>query len=142
MPGFWTFIDVMVQQGTVCCPVSVYDELVGRTDDELAAWAGEREGLPFFLEPDEAVQEFVGDVAAHVTSKYGSTKAVADFLDGADPWLIAYARIHGGTVITLEAGAIPGKTSKVKIPIVCDDLGVSWDSLFEMLEKLGMRLSG
>ena len=45
VPGFWTFIDVMVQQGTVCCPVSVYDELVGRTDDELAAWAGEREGL-------------------------------------------------------------------------------------------------
>ena len=142
VPGFWSFIDAKVAEGVICSPVRVYDELVAWTDDALAAWAREREGMPHFSEPDKAVQEFLGEVTDHVTSTFGAVKAATDFLDGADPWMVAYAAVHGGTVITLETGAVPGKTAKVKIPVVCDQFGVQWDSLFEMVEKLGMRLEG
>lgn len=141
VPGFWSFIDAKVNEGVICSPVAVYEELILRTDDDLAAWAKQRKGMPFFQDPNEAVQDFIGDVADHVKT-YGPVKAADDFLDGADPWMVAYARIHGGTVITLEAGAVPGRTPKVKLPIVCEHFGVEWDSLFEMLDQLGMRLSG
>ena len=142
VPGFWSFIDNKVSDGVICSPVAVYDELVERTDDDLARWAKDRKGMPFFMDPSQAVQDSVSDVANYVKSEYGLVKAANDFLDGADPWMVAYARAHGGTVITLEAGAVPGRTPKVKLPIICDYFGVEWDSLFEMLDRLGMRLSG
>ena len=142
VPGFWSFIDSKVSDGVICSPVAVYDELVKRTDDDLAAWAKERKGMPFFMDPSQAVQGSLNDIANYVNSEYGSVKAANDFLDGADPWMVAYARVHGGTVITLETGAVAGRTPRVKLPIVCDYFEVAWDSLFEMLDHLGMRLSG
>lgn len=140
-PGFWSFIDTKVAEGIIRCPVAVYEELVERTDDELASWAKQRKGMPFFQDPDEAVQSLLRDVADHVEATFGTTKAANDFLSGADPWLVAYARVHGGKVITLEAGAVPGKTPKVRIPVICEHFGVQWDSLFEMVDELGMRLA-
>lgn len=140
VPGFWSFLDAKVAEGVICSPVRVYEELVDRTDDDLAAWARDRRGLPFFVDPDEAVQNSLREVVDFVNSTYGVTKATTNFLDGADPWIVAYAQVHGGTVITLELGAVPGKTPKVRLPIVCEHFGVQWDSLFEMLQQLGMRL--
>ena len=140
VPGFWSFVDEKVEEGIICSPVKVYDELVDKVDDDLAQWAKQREGPPFFREPDQSVQNFVGNIANHVLKKYKPTKAAKDLLDGADVWLIAYAAVHGGTVVTLEAGAVPGKLNKVRIPLVCDDVGVDWVSLFDMCEALGMKL--
>jgi hypothetical protein len=140
VPGFWTFLDSKVAEGVICSPLRVYEELVDRTDDELAAWAKARKGQPLFIDPDAAVQKALAEVADFVNGKFGPTKATNDFLDGADPWLVAYGRVHGGTVVTLEAGAVPGKTPKVKLPDVCEQFGVPCDSLFEVVELLGMRL--
>jgi hypothetical protein len=140
VPGFWAFLDAKVAEGLISSPLRVYEELVDRTDDELAAWAKDRKGPPLFVDPSEEVQHALAEVVNHVNTNFGPTKATNDFLNGADPWLVAYARVLGGTVVTLEAGSTPGKTPKVKLPDVCDDFDVAWDSLFEMVEQLGMRL--
>ena len=140
VPGFWSFLDAQWQQGRLAAPIRVYEELAERSDDDLAQWAKERQGTPLFVEPSQEVQTLLREVAEYVENTYGNTKATRDFLDGADPWLVAYGRALGGTVITLEVGAIPGQTPKVKLPDVCEHFGVSWDSLFEMCQALGMRL--
>lgn len=142
VPGFWSFIDDKVTEGAICSPVAVYDEIMEKAGDDLADWAKERAGMPYFMDPDEAVQRTVRDVTDYVERHHGTTKAATDFLSGADPWMVAYGRVHGGTVITLETGAVPGKTPKVKLPLICDEFEVPWDSLFEMIQNLGMRLDG
>lgn len=138
-PGFWSFIDQKVAERLICASSRVYSELVDSADDDLAAWARDRKGLPFFVDPDEAVQRALGTIVDYVKTTYPGTKATDDFLAGADPWIIAHAQTHGGTVITLETRVSPG-TRKAKIPDVCDHFGVGCDSLFEMVERLGMIL--
>ena len=137
-PGFWTFIDEQAETGEIAAPALVYDELVDRSDDQLAQWARERRGSPLFVKPSASVQSDLTRIADHVTSRYEPNQA-ADFLKGADPWVIAHAIAEGGIVVTLETKVPPGST-KVKIPNICEHFGIAWTSMFEMLSALGLRL--
>ena len=64
--------------------------------------------------------------------------AKAKFASGADGWLVAYASVHGATVVTNEQPA-PAAKRDVKPPDVCDEFGVSRASLFTMLRSLNAR---
>ena len=67
--------------------------------------------------------------------------AKREFADGADGWLIAYARVRGCVVVTREQ---PSRDVRRRVPIpnVCDAFGVAYLDTFEMLRRLGMRLTG
>ena len=56
-------------------------------------------------------------------------------MSGADPWIIASAKVLGRKVVTQET---PGgaNTRKVKIPDVCAAMGVECINSFEMLDEL------
>lgn len=145
-PRFWVSFDAHVLAGHVSSPSKVYDELTTEFhDDELAAWARERKDT-HFVEPDDAVQASFTQIADYVLGIYA--QAFADlFLDGADPWLVAYAMTHGGRVITLETMAnLPNPNrqtgridSRVKIPNICSQFGVQIASLPQMLRELGVN---
>ncbi len=134
-PGFWSFIDEKVAEGIMCASSRVYNELVDSSDDDLAGWMKDRKGLPFFVDPDEAVQRALTTIVDYVQSTYPATKATDDFLAGADPWVVAHAQTYGGTVVTLETSR-----KQANIPDVCAHFGINCDSLFEMLQNLGMVL--
>ena len=57
-----------------------------------------------------------------------------EFADGADPWLIAYARVHGYCVVTQETHK-PEKRNKVPIPNVCLAFNVPYVDTFTMMRK-------
>ena len=137
-PGFWTFIDEQAEAGEIAVPALVYDELVGKSDDELSEWARDRRGGPLFVQPSSSVQSALTQVADYVTSRYEPNQA-ADFLRGADAWVIAHAIAEGGRVVTLETKVSPSST-KAKIPNVCERFDVEWIPMFEMLRELRMRL--
>jgi hypothetical protein len=116
----------------------VYDEIVkGETPtDELAQWIKSRRQSGLFVPPDRHVQEAeMRTVADYVQSKYEQYH-VADFLGGADPWLIAHALNTGGVVVTHESRRHPN-AKKVRIPDVCAALHVRCNNVFDMLETLG-----
>ena len=137
-PGFWSFIDEQARTGEIAAPALVYDELVDRSDDQLARWARERRGSALFVQPSASVQSALTRIADHVTSRYEPNQA-ADFLKGADPWVIAHAIAEGGIVVTLETKVSP-RSTKVKIPNISEQFGVPWIAMFEMLSELGLRL--
>ena len=64
--------------------------------------------------------------------------AKAKFATGADGWLVAYARIHGSTVVTNEQSA-PESRKEVKLPDVCDQFEVRRDHTFAMLRALSVH---
>ena len=64
--------------------------------------------------------------------------AKANFATGADGWLVAYARVHGSTVVTNEQSA-PESRREVKLPNVCDQFGVRRDNMFAMLQALNVQ---
>jgi len=59
-----------------------------------------------------------------------------------DITLIAYAKIYGMTVVTLEAQQKqkPGKKSNCKIPIICSEQGIRCINFIEFLDELKVEI--
>ena len=136
-PGFWTFLDEMVNTGRVCSSIMVYYELTAG-DDDVANWAKDRRSSGLFMEPDAAVQDRFRAIADYVNGRY-PTHESRRFLSKADPWIIAHAAAEGGTVATLET-RVPDNSQKAKIPNVGDQFNVVSRNTYQMLRQLGAAL--
>lgn len=138
-PGFWASLVSFAQAGRVKSIDRVYNELC-RMDDELHTWAQDsfrgafqstdREDV--FLEYGQAIQ-WVND-----HDRY-SQESKSRFADGADGWLVAYAKACNCIIVTLESYDRTGG-SKVKLPNVCEAIGVQYIDTFSMLRELGICL--
>ncbi|MCH8898554.1 MAG: DUF4411 family protein, partial [Chloroflexi bacterium] len=135
VPGFWRLLDEKAGDGILASPVMVYQELVSEVDDELAQWVRDRRNSGLFVEPDDPVQSAFRDIADYVETTYSSGQASA-FLSGADPWLIAHAKVYGGKVVTYEK-QVASSSTRAKIPNVCVVFEVESIRLLEMLRAMG-----
>ncbi len=136
LPQFWELIEEKATEGIIASSIFVYQEICRAYDDDpLKVWAQARKGPPLFLEPCEAAQRFYKEVVEYVNTAYRPEWA-AKFLSGADPWMIAHAKTHGGKIVTFEIPRGAG-ANEAKIPNVCRELGVpppinTWEMLIEM----------
>jgi hypothetical protein len=133
-PAYWDWLDKQFAAGALGSIKSVYDEIANKGDN-LSVWVSTRE-YQFDAVSDQATQELMRLVAVYVTSLPNMNPAnVAQFLSGADPWLIARAIATGKTVVTYEALA-PANSKKVKIPNVCQHFGVPCIDTYQLLKLL------
>lgn len=63
-----------------------------------------------------------------------------DFLAGADPWIIAKAKVIGAMVVSHES-RITQQGKKVKVPNTYQQYGVECISTFELLRKLKAKFT-
>ena len=63
----------------------------------------------------------------------------ARFFKGADPWLIASAKVWGAVVVTCETLSGVG-TTKVKIPDICQQTGVTFVDLYTAMRAVQIVL--
>jgi hypothetical protein len=134
-PAYWSWVGRSHDAGVVSSIEPVGAEL-RRGNDELAEWAKNQAGL-FLPVSDEATQQAFVQVAAHVASQVAVMKvgALEDFLDGADPWLIAKAITTKDAVIVTHEQFNPQTRRKYSIPNVCQHFGVAWIDTFELLGR-------
>ena len=134
-PGFWQWLLLRAGTNEVSSVVPVLAELKAG-NDELKTWVVANEGL-FVDVSDDDTQRAFGEVAEHVAALAGSmrTGALETFLGGADPWLIAKARVIGATVVTLESLNLMNRR-KFLIPNICNNYGVACMDTFELLHEL------
>jgi hypothetical protein len=134
-PAYWSWVGRSHDAGVVSSIEPVGAEL-RRGNDELAEWAKNQAGL-FLPVSDEATQQAFVQVAAHVASQLAVMKvgALEDFLDGADPWLIAKAITTKDAVIVTHEQFNPQTRRKYSIPNVCQHFGVAWIDTFELLGR-------
>ncbi|MFG1462464.1 DUF4411 family protein [Xanthobacter sp. DSM 24535] len=138
-PGFWDWMDHVVQAdaGSI---VMVRDELCNG-GDELADWTIARRDHPWFLKVDDGdTQAAFAAIAAHVARGIYTDAAKANFLSGADPWLIAKAQVIGATLVTHEVAA-PLAKKRVPIPNVCNHFRVPYLNTFDALRGLAGTFS-
>lgn len=128
-PSFWVKLDALIQHGDLACNEEVRRE-IRRKDDEIKAWLDAR---------DHCVHETTAEIwaaAQEITrvfpmlAKAGTTKSEGD------PFVIAFARVHGLTVITDEG---IGTGNVVKIPNVCNALQIKWVDLYGLARAEGWR---
>jgi hypothetical protein len=118
--SFWDNLEAMIEAGVVRAVDQVREELA-RKDDAVTAWAEARPAL--FVPLDEQVLAATKAILAVHPKLTGVGKG----RNGADPFVIALALVHGGTVVTEEHPT--GRIEKPKIPDVCEALGVPWTNL-------------
>jgi hypothetical protein len=137
-PGFWTALEAHARADELRSPQKVLDIEIAINKDPLADWA-KQIGTELFVPDGKEEQLAVGKISAHVLGKY--PRAQADlFLGKADPWVIAHALVDKGTVVTLET-KVPDNSQTPKIPNVCDQFGIESIDTFELLSRLGVKLT-
>jgi predicted nucleic acid-binding protein len=126
-PGLWLELDELVTRQEVLCPDEVRVELA-RQEDELFKWIDARPHM--FVPLDDAIQRATSEALARHPLLMKATKN----RNGADPFVIATARVKGLTVVTEEKG---GTTNKPKIPSVCQAVGVPCVNVLSFLRDQG-----
>jgi Domain of unknown function (DUF4411) len=164
-PGFWDCLQWHLGEGRCRIITEVRAELT--KEDDIVRWLDstlDGSALPSAMADQAAVNAY-RDVAEWVTNEWPEGRRrwllarnpsvnpdkfrrktepeIAKFLGPkcADPWVIAYAKANGVTVVTEETVATAKRWYVVKIPDVCSALSVDCCTVPEMLQALGVSFS-
>ena len=138
-PAFWTWLDDAL--GDTVVSIELVRQELAEGNDELADWAKAQKDPDRFLEvDDEPTQELFKQVAATVMAGDCQPHAKSEFLKGADPWLVAKAKVIGGTVVTQEQLNLAAKR-KVFLPNICSAFAVDFQGTYKLLRNLGVQFT-
>lgn len=127
-PAFWEKMDGLALDGRLKAPPMLLEELEKR-DEEWRQWVYQREAQ-IVVPPDAP---FLANMK-NVVHAYTQLGADPETLTG-DPFFIALSLTEGMTLLTSER---PNK-GKVKIPIVCNAIGVQTITLLNFMRQEGWR---
>lgn len=146
-PPFWNALVTLGENQVIMSPYAVYRELMDGDDDELRKWTKDHHKV-LFIESDSKVNEAYRQVVEFANRRYRDQHWIREFLKGADPWVVAQAKAHSLTVVTMEgvkqaenidksSGRFVGK---IKIPNMCGHFGIKSISTYELLRTLKVEL--
>ena len=130
-PAFWDWLVTANTRRRVFSIERVRRELMDG-NDSLAKWAAQR-GDGFFLNPTQEMLASLSTVSNWVVSHGYVPSATDEFLQAADYYLVAHALATGYGVVTHEVRSASRK--KIKLPDVCDGLGVECLTPFALLRR-------
>ena len=138
-PGFWDSLVGYHELEKVYSIEQVREELL-RGRDDLADWVKGKIPSTFFLSTqDQDVSRTYREIMIWVQRNpqfYDTAKA--EFATEADGWLASYAKVYGCTVVTGEQ-LRPDAKNKVHLPNVCEQFGVKYRDVFQMLRDLNIE---
>lgn len=141
VPPFWSALIEHANVGHIVSVDRVRDE-ISRGNDDLSVWADGDFHHAFQSTNDtEVLARYAEIVAWSQNQNQYNSAAKAEFAraENADPWLVAYAAVHGGIVVTHEV-IDPNVRRKIPIPNVCNAYGVECTDTYDMLRSLKIRL--
>ncbi len=133
-PSYWDVLNELGRNGIIFIPELVYEEIT-RTEDELSAW------LKKSKIPIHSISESVTKCLQNIYAKDPIHKNLVDNIKSrslADPWVIAHAISENATVVTKENKETALNTKRIKIPNVCDNMGVRWINDFDFIKELNL----
>ena len=131
-PGFWDFLDKISNLDNVKSITQVYDEFTPDIE-ELKNFRERLKSKGFFL-PIENITPKSYITTTTTLQKMGySPSAIDDFSPKADYFLIALALQEQYTIVTQEARTQALAKNRIKIPNVCERLGIECIDIVEFL---------
>ena len=136
-PAYWERLNDLGEQGLIFIPAAVKDEIL-KTEDELSQW---------LKSSKIQVRGITEPVTYYLRQIYNANPVHKNLVDNvkgrslADPWVIAHAMTESAVVVTKEEKITAQNTTKIKIPNVCENMGVRWMNDFEFIAEVGMRFS-
>lgn len=134
-PDYWKILIELGKNGKIFIPELVYQEIV-RTDDDLSKWLkGSKIPINKISEPvTNCLQKIYAADPIH-KNLVDNTKARSL----ADPWVIAHALHENATVVTKEEKVTALNSNRIKIPNVCDNMGIRWINDFHFIDELDIK---
>lgn len=136
-PTYWETLNHLGTKKRIFIAELVYEEIV-RTDDDLSRW------LKASNIPVRKIDEPVTKCLQAIYSNNPLHKNLVDNVKSrslADPWVIAHAINEKAVVVTKEEKITAIGSTKIKIPNVCDNMGIRWINDFELISELGIKFS-
>ena len=136
-PSYWEVLKKLGEQGRLFIPSDVAQE-VKKGEDDLYAWLKKSRIV---------VRQKTGPVTLSwqaILARDPKHQFLVDNTKGrslADPWVIAHAMTENAVVVSKEEKQMAANSSKVKIPNVCETMGVRCITDFEMIEELGIKFT-
>lgn len=127
-PGLWDKLNELIQNGELISTEEVLHELE-KKDDEVYKWALDRKIM--FIEIDDDIQVAVREILQNHKRLLDTRKNRS----GADPFVIALAKIRGCTVVTNEQ--LTNSPDRPHIPDVCKSFNIPTVSLLDLIKEKG-----
>jgi hypothetical protein len=134
---YWNVLIELGKQKIIFIPEMVYEEIT-RTEDDLSEWL-KTSKIPI-TKITEAVTLCLQKIYTHDTTHKNlvdNTKARSL----ADPWVIAHAIDEKATVVTKEEKITAIGSARIKIPNVCDNMGIRWINDFDFISELNISFN-
>lgn len=125
-PGLWRHLEELIRSGGLRASEEVMYELE-KKDDGAFAWAQAQDG--FFVPMDDEIQDAVSAILADHPRLLDTRRGRS----GADPFVIALAKVRACAVITGEHRS--GSLERPKIPDVCHAVDVESISLLDLIRR-------
>jgi len=124
-------IEELIVKGECSAVELVKEEIDAVGTPELRAWAKRNEVLFAPLDPIVQVE------AASIESRYPDLMDPRSPYQSADAYVIALAKVKGGTVVSQETSAAEKRSAKRThyIPDVCRDLGIPCINLLGLMRR-------
>lgn len=135
--SYWEILNKFGQEERIFLPKLVFEEIT-RTEDELAAWLKSSEI------PVHAIDGGVTECLSKIYSTDPNHKFLVDNTRQrslADPWVIAHAMYSGACVVTKENLETAANSKRIKIPNVCQNMGVRWINDFAFIQELNITFT-
>lgn len=136
-PDYWDKLNDLGEQGLIFIPAAVKDEIL-KTEDELSQW---------LKKSKIQIRSITEPVTYSLRQIYNANPVHKNLVDNvkgrslADPWIIAHAMTESAIVVTKEEKVTAASSTRIKIPNVCDNMGIRWINDFEFLVEVGIRFS-
>lgn len=134
---YWDILIKLGEKKSIFIPELVYEEII-RTDDELSKW------LKNSKIPIHKISESVTNGLKNIYESNPIHKTLVDNTKSrslADPWIIAHAMSENATVVTKEEKITALNSNRIKIPNVCENMGVRWINDFDFIKELNIKFS-
>jgi predicted nucleic acid-binding protein len=135
-PEYWKLLERLSHAGRIFIPKAVEEEIM-RTEDQLAEWI-KASGIPIY-----PIEEAVLSCLTKIYNTDPLHERLVDNIKGrslADPWVIAHAMDQNACVVTKEKKQT-ARTDRIKIPNVCERMGIRCIDDFQLIEELRIKFS-
>lgn len=138
-PSFWQTLSKLAAKGEFRSIKKVEDE-IRKGKDELVDWIDNNLPQDFFIPENGNTITALSTVSQWTTLNQVYTPAAKnEFVSVADSWIVAEALSQAVTVVTHETSD-PLCRKRVKIPDVCNAVGVKFCNLNDAFRSLGVTI--
>lgn len=140
--GVWEWLENNIINGNIVICESVYEELKSYKDD-LFNWLNDiLDGNHISAEPNSTsniITAYKSVIDQADKNKNYTRSAMEVFGANADGWVIAHALANGYVLVTEERSNMDSK-KRVKIPDICQPLGVTVTNTIGLFQSLGFLI--